>query len=378
MIEGASWLGVLVLEKKFDIRYRPSLPTKLSARHQKTLSGFLKNKYDLTGFSAELGWTVKPNANAKKGLYVTNSKGIRAKREYSLTPPADKTRITTFGDSYTFGMEVKNEDTWQEQLGELNNSLEVLNFGIGGHAPDQGYLRYLGEGAKYSADIVVIGFMSENINRIVNVYRPYYTELTGLPLTKPRFIVENNSLKLIKNPFQRLSDYQVLFDQPESVLPKLGKHDYYFHTRYAKHPLDVLRTVRLVKMANYDLLKKRTYDQQGSYNENSEGYQLLLVLLDTFYNKVKESGAEPVILIYPDFGDVIRLYSGKPKKYQLLLDWLQTKQYAHVDLMDSIQKYKKDNKVDNFFVKAHGHYSRAGNGFVAHQVNTYINDTYRK
>lgn len=373
VIEGTSWLGLLILEQKFDIRYHPQLHTQLSPRHQKALAKFIKNDFNLTGYSASLGWITKPNTNAAHGKYVINSKRIRAAREYSITPPADKVRIATFGDSYTFGMEVNNNDTFQEQLNMLDQNLEVLNFGIGGYGLDQAYLHYLDEGTEYSADIVLIGFMTENINRIVNVYRPYYSERTGLPLTKQRFILEENTLKLIKNPYEKLSDYQALLEHPESELPRLGKHDYYYHARYAKGPGDFLRTVRLVKMAVHDLFTVDIYDKQGIYNEHSEAYQLMLALFDSFHASVKKNGSQPVILIFPDFNDAVRFISNKPKKYQPLLDWLQAKKYPYIDLMDAITLFSETNKTADFFTKTHGHYSPHGNKFVAQQLREFLN-----
>ena len=37
------------------------------------------------------------------------------------------------------------------------------------------FLRYLKVGTTYNPDIVFIGYMSENIARNVNIFRPFYT-----------------------------------------------------------------------------------------------------------------------------------------------------------------------------------------------------------
>jgi hypothetical protein len=47
------------------------------------------------------------------------------------------------------------------------------------------------------------GIITENINRCLNSYRPFYYEKTGTRLTKPRFILTQNGLHLQKNPIQR-------------------------------------------------------------------------------------------------------------------------------------------------------------------------------
>jgi hypothetical protein len=378
-VEGISWLGVWFLEKKFDVVYQPLLPTDLSNRHRKALVKFIDDAYDLTTFSAKLGWTVKPNADARKGRYVTNSKQIRADKEYPLTKPENKTRIATFGDSYTFGMEVKNHETWQKQLVAQLTNIEVLNFGIAGHGPDQAYLRYLDEGIPYNPDIVVLGFMSENINRIVNVYRPYYVRSTGLPLTKPRFIKEGTTLKLIPNPHQKLVDYQNLLDQTESVLTEIGRHDFFYQTRYARQSVDIFRTVRLIKMVSHNLFKQRIYDKRGAYNTQSEAFQLLITLLGQFYQDISENGSKFLLVIYPELLDVIREKGKKPKRYQPLIDWLDNNGYPYVDLMDSILLYDSEAlEVKNFFVKNGGHYSPVGNNYAARQILAYLQKWYLK
>ena len=378
-VEGISWLGASFLEKKFDIVYKPLLPTDLSPLHRERLEKFIHDEYELTTFSQKLGWTVKPNAKAQKGLYVTNSKRIRSDKEYLLTRPENKTRIATFGDSYTFGMEVKNHETWQEHLdAQLPNS-ELLNFGIGGHGPDQAYLRYLDEGILFGPDIVVLGFMSENINRIVNVYRPYYVAATGLPLTKPRFVKQDNTLKLILNPHQKLSDYHNLLDQTESVLTEIGRHDFFYQTKYSGQSLDIFRTVRLIKMVSHNLFKQRIYDKRGVYNTQSEAFQLLITLLDQFHQETSKNGSKFLLVIYPDFPDVIREKSKRPKKYQPLIDWLDNKGYPYVDLMDSILLYNSEVKsVDNFFVRSHGHYSSEGNKYAARQILANLKQWFLK
>ena len=372
-VEAISWLGVLFVEKKFNIVYEPLLPTDLSPRHRKRLERFIGDAYDLTTFSSNLGWTVKPHADVNNGFYVTNSERLRAVREYAPTRPENKTRIATFGDSYTFGMEVKNHETWQEQLVAQQPNFEVLNFGVGGHGPDQAYLRYLDEGINYSPDVVVLGFMCENINRIVNVYRPFYVEKTGLPLTKPRFVRVGNTLKLIPNPHQKLSDYQTLLDQTDAVLTEIGRHDFFYQTKYSGQFLDIFRTVRLIKMVSHSLLKQGVYDQQGIYNTQSEAFQLLLALLEQFYRHARENGSEFLLVIYPELFDVLREKREEPKRYQPLIDWLDNREYPYVDLMDSILLYDSDApKVEYFFVKSRGHYSPDGNNYAARQILAYL------
>lgn len=100
--------------------------------------------------------------------------------------------------------------------------LEVLSFGGGGFGLDQAYLRDQEFADTVACDVVFIGLMSENIDRRVSIYRPFYVEQTGLPLTKPRFVLDAERLMLRPNPMASLADHQALLDDSKSILPLLG------------------------------------------------------------------------------------------------------------------------------------------------------------
>ncbi len=371
-VEGTAWLGLWVLESGYNIRYEPRIPSGLEGRHKRALKAFIKDKYDLTGFSADLGWTNKPNAIAGEGAYTTNSIGVRGPREYPLNPPDGNIRITTFGDSFTWGQQVRDNETWQEQLTQSNPKFEVINFGISGHGLDQAYIRYLNEGIALSPDIVVIGFMTENINRIVNVYRPYYLKQTGIPLTKPRFTLSAGQLELLENPYKKLEEYNDLLNDWENTARGLGENDFFYHSRYSSHPIDFLRIVRVLKIVKHDMFTNQIYDKDGSYNTQSEAYQLLLGIVENFYQTIIENGAVPMVLIYPQFTDIRNHGANNNKNYQPIVSWLEQQNYNFIDLMDAFEEYR-DSKVEgDFFHSGMGHYSPLGNKFVAKVLMDYL------
>ena len=53
---------------------------------------------------------------------------------------------------------------------------EVLNLGVGGYGTDQAFLKYKLTQKNLDADMVLIGYMTENCNRNVNTYRPFYVK----------------------------------------------------------------------------------------------------------------------------------------------------------------------------------------------------------
>ena len=80
--------------------------------HIKFIKQLLRGETQYVAFDPLLGWSIKKNGMAHQ--YCANSLGIRATREYGAQPAPGKLRIATFGDSFTHGSEVANDETWQD------------------------------------------------------------------------------------------------------------------------------------------------------------------------------------------------------------------------------------------------------------------------
>ena len=92
-------------------------------------------------------------------------------------------RIALVGDSFTFGEEVRYEETWAYFLSQyLEGEHQVLNYGIPGYGLDQAYLRYLRDVRPLHADIVVLGVISHDIERTMTVYTSSVFLSGGSPL----------------------------------------------------------------------------------------------------------------------------------------------------------------------------------------------------
>lgn len=100
-----------------------------------------------------------------------NSKGLRD-READYVKANNTYRIGVFGDSFTFGEGVQNNETYpklledllnaDEQLNVFGKKIEVLNFGIGKTGTSHQYALYRKEGKKYHLDLVIVGFFALN------------------------------------------------------------------------------------------------------------------------------------------------------------------------------------------------------------------------
>ena len=365
VFELSSLFGLYLIKKIYNKTYSPTLTHSLSDTHKEELHKLLKDQPTYGKYSSGLGWTIKKNGIST--LFKSNSQGIRASIEYSLNPPENVVRISTFGDSFTHGDEVKNEETWQEKLNSLEPNLEVLNFGVNGYGLDQSFLRYQKDGVKFNSHIVFIGFLSENILRNINIFRPFYMPNTGGVLGKPYFTLANDKLQLHPNPFEQLSQYKQLLEHPDEVLPKLGVHDYFFKSRYKIGFFDFLPSYRLFKMTSYELLNR---DKILDFDKNSYPFQLTVKIFDLFYETVKLNNSFPIIVMFPGKNDIIAYRKNKIKRYSDLLSYFEKKGYLYIDIYDAFHIYGNNIPVKDLFVNYH--YSSLGNELVAKYMRQYL------
>jgi len=370
-MEGLCYLGLIALRAK-GLEYHP-LPSVLSQEQKNLLKTRLEDGAPLSVHHPVLGWSPKPLVHTQE--VRINSQGIRSEHDYSQDVPSRVIRVAAFGDSFTFGSDVANDATWESQLEEQGSRFEVLNFGVGAYGLDQAYLRYLQDGVPFHSDIVIIGFMSENIYRNLNVFRLFYSSLYKTNLyTKPRFSLENGNLILFKNPLATREDYVRFVADDEAVLKEIGSKDYYYQIGYLAGPMDRLPSVRLFKIAMRSLKQQLNpvVTREGSYAVTSEAFRLTTRLLEAFHCAALQHESLPVIVIYPDLGDLSRHRNHQPKRYEPLLEHLHMNGFRYLDVLDALVAYESDVPRDQLTVGPWGHYSRLGNKIVASSLQNYL------
>jgi hypothetical protein len=368
VVELACLGGLWALRRYKNLEYqKPTEVEDLSGKHRGILAAQIADTSSYMMFDPELGWTIRPYGNRPQ--YKANSKGIRATREYDPAPPADRVRVAAFGDSFTHASGVPTGFTWEEKLEGLEPGLEVINFGIPGSAPDQALLRYRRLGKQYRPAIVLIGMMSENINRMVNTFRPFYFAKSGLPFSKPRFAVRGGELVLHENPIRSIDEYRALLKDPEAWLPRLGRHDYYYQRNNRRSRFDFLPSARFARVIGNQYFNQPILLPNGLYNTRSEAYQVTFRVLDQFYREALENGSLPVIVLFPQRRDVRLRHEGEKVTYQPLLDELRQRGYRVIDLGDGFERYDPEAEMTkkNFL-----HYPRAGNQMAAQWIRDVL------
>ena len=319
-------------------------------------------------FDQKLGWTVARGLEraANSATYRSNSAGMRSDREYAIERPTTGPRLAAFGDSFTHCDDVENDECWTAQLEQAIPGLEVLNFGVSGYAPDQAWLRYQQEGRQYHPCAVLIGYMVENVNRVVNRFRPFYQPETGITLGKPRFLLDGNGLQLLPSPATSPLDY----GDPAWVERNYGPNDFWYaRGMFTGSLLDYSHFFRLGRTVPY----QRKYEPLRSdnneardigwaYTPDSEGLEISARILIQFARQVEADGATPVVVLFGRKSDVVAMRHNEKKVYEPLLQRLNRADVSTIDVTERLFDASKKTGVERLIDK---HYRALGNATVA-------------
>jgi hypothetical protein len=274
------------------------LPVKRIAR---AVEAYLATPTTFLIADPALGWAPRPEV--KTPLYVYNRQGIRVQspeRIYTENPPEGTLRLALFGDSFTNGAEVMASETWgafaeAALRGAHGGPVEVLNFGVNGYGVDQAFLRWQNTGAKYSPAIVVLGLQVENLKRNLNLVRPLYTRTTeNLPFSKPRFVLEGGTLRVVNAPSV----------PPESLVARvehiadwpLREYEAYYNPEdYRRSLLSNSRLIGFVLQIATDTVEGKLDDDECSEEEQELG----LRILEEFEVSARAVGARFLVLHLP-------------------------------------------------------------------------------
>jgi len=151
--------------------------------------GFLP--YTFYQFHPVRGWTLKKNLRevpATRGSTInSNSRGLRGVNEYPYERKTGKRRILLVGDLFTFGEDVSDLETFRYHLEKGLKNTEIINLAMSGYGHDQMLIFLKEEGLKYKPDLVILGFVFEDIWRNTQTFSSY---------AKPKYELINGTLKM--------------------------------------------------------------------------------------------------------------------------------------------------------------------------------------
>lgn len=224
--------------------------------------------YAFDRYDPLLGWRNQPDV---RGMEVfddktlnTNNHGFRGIVDTSYEKEPDRLRIAVLGDSFTFGDEVSDEETYVHFIQQKIPEAEIINMGVHGYGHDQIFLFYESEGQRFSPDVVILGFTKIDMERNVLDFRDF---------AKPVFVEENGQIKLQNNPVPT--------------------------------PEEVLRTdwIRPRLMDGYAIIKESIAIRSGARQQREETVTTLI--LKRLASSIRTSGAVPVFVYLPFAPEVL-------------------------------------------------------------------------
>ncbi|MGH2899968.1 MAG: SGNH/GDSL hydrolase family protein, partial [Solirubrobacteraceae bacterium] len=194
--------------------------------------------YAFDRYDPTLGWRPAPNFSSS--TVRTNAQGIRADRDISRARTPGRGRIVALGDSYTWGEEVANDETYPAQLEKALPDTDVLNFGVHGYGIDQATLRLRDEALAFVPDLVILGFIEDDVARDALTFRSF---------AKPRFELQDRALRLthvpVPTPELVLAETQALPHLYLSALARLAMDDLLDRTRF--RPIEARESWRVTE-----------------------------------------------------------------------------------------------------------------------------------
>ncbi|NHN48093.1 hypothetical protein G9464_10840 [Halostella sp. JP-L12] len=222
-----------------------------------------------SSFDPELGWSPQPNTTKQKDTgehlpgeevrtvvtYSTDQYGSRVCPAEDRDPDADLT-VSTYGDSYCFCREVDDEETFQNHLARKLDT-HVGNYGGGNYGLDQALLRLKRVYPEDPTDYVFMVVTASSIARILSVWK-HYQEFGNILAVKPRYTLENGSLKLIESPITEKDQLLHLKDYAEFLRSNDYHYEHWFKPHLASFPYtdDFLRNPDHVRYSLYSALKE--------------------------------------------------------------------------------------------------------------------------
>tara|TARA_Y100001958_G_C21230143_1_gene555829 strand:+ start:679 stop:1659 length:981 start_codon:yes stop_codon:yes gene_type:complete len=310
-------------------------------------------------YNPKFGYQFIPNLkvriqNKDTGYLIkTNKSGFRCNHNFEKKKTPGTKRILIFGDSFTAGDGVSNNQRYSDILESKFNNVEVYNFGLSGTGPDQHYLIYKELAKNIEHDLLVISVLVENIRRVAAHYRFYLNDKEErVCYAKPYFTVESDKLRLNNVPPQKSPiDMSTLDVEEKNKIdkgqnyPVLGKI------------LTKTKTLGLVQK----ILNHQPYPQYDS-EKNPDWIIMEKILTEWISNH-----SEKVVLVpLPFYFNIEELCdsSSYRKRFSALAQKLNC--FYH-DPLGDFQKYPM-KKRRNFRFKTDVHYSPKGHEILANSL----------
>jgi hypothetical protein len=245
---------------------------------------------------------------------------------------------------------------------------------VGGYGTDQAFLRFETNAADH-APTVLLGVMSENIERNINQFRALVYSAGNVSL-KPRFILgANGKLELVPLPQYTAEEYRRMVQAPERYL---SHEELLPDTRLGPtrerwpYAWTVLATLANHRLHSY-LWGQARWNELYDPAHSSRALAITTGILEAFVDEARRQGRAPAVIVFPTYLDLTARQRGEPWIYQALLDELKARDIPMLNAGDEFIEVLAGQPPD-FFASSMFHYGEAGNALVAGFVERFLEE----
>ncbi len=346
--------------------------------------------HNWAGFDPELAY-VRKNSVPRDGIgggYALCTHGAHDERR-TIHYAGDPCRINSYGDSFTYGDQVNDAETWQEYLA-AHLGEPIRNFGVGGYGVYQAYRRMLREeAADLAAEHILFGIYDDDHMRSICPWWALHMSSHFWPGVRTS-VDSRECFELHATPWAHLQfnpdsgvfeEHENAFDTPESLYT-LCDEDFVYET-FSRN-FDVQTNLAMQQASDVDPGILNAFaaaldvplDLSTPERMQDSARQLLttcslrstLYVLDKLVDFAEEKGKRFMIVLTYNMGAVSKACSGQPRFDQVLIDHLQAGNYRYIDMLTEHENDFKsftcspDAYVERYF---YGHYAPQGNHFLA-------------
>ena len=302
------------------------------------------------------GWT----GDEFEAPVTINSKGLR-NPEISYEKPEGTYRVLALGDSWTFGVRMKEPDAYPRQLERIlqasaakrgdTRRIEVVNAGVVGYSTDQEAAYLKTEGWKYSPDLVLVNFYPVNDTHN-KLYK--YQRRMALRDLHPWL------LALYEWP-QHLYLRQFLKGARRTLKQKIGN----------------ARVHAAAKIGVEDKGGRALAenDWTGDYREGARGWEAVRTAFNDIGQQAREHRVPVVVVLLPDAQDIARYHERyHPKIAPMVEQAAKDARLGWFDLEPTFAPWQ--GKEEQILFRRQRHPNAAGYGIIAQAVADELDRTF--
>ena len=283
-----------------------------------------------------------------------NDKGLR---DYNHDYESNKYRILFLGDSMTFGYGVEAEETYpkvlEKILNEKNNSYETINAGITAYNTAQELTYLETEGLKYKPNLVILGFMLNDVSG--NYFEGEAFDIENNKL-KAKYPVYNFSfLSKIKNYLSTHSHFARVIRKNLGLWSKMDENKKVWNDR-------VIKTIAGINWNEMNASWNKTFLLINKMKEDldKENIKLLVVVLPT-KEQIDDKQLKEMVKDYKLNESEIKIDNSQ----KIIGDYLKKNKIIFLDLF---KDFKNADKNNDFYYDYDGHFNKNGHEFAAQIV----------